>query len=159
MLCHTGTDLRPGSTITIEGQIWAFIRHNAGYSGGDALFRPHREGVRSNAAPRSQDLEAKAKRSTVSFQVSAFLDHFQQCWDIRDLHSLQPADLTEAVLLIERTAAEGLALSRSLAPIWRQYPDLADSFRWRIDACNKSLKHQQQDTAHFRSHYLGEVIA
>ena len=44
ILCHTGTDLRPGECITIDGQQWAFIRHNGGFSGQAAVFRPHREG-------------------------------------------------------------------------------------------------------------------
>lgn len=159
ILCHTGTDLRPGDTITIDGQRWAFIRHNAGFSGGDALFRPHREGQQLGHGRNTLNLEAKVKRSTISFQITTFLDHFQQCWDINDFHALAPSDLRSAFHLIEHTAAEGLTLSRSLAPIWRQYPDLADLYRWRVESCCKSLRHQLQDAAHFRSHYLGEVAA
>ncbi|QNI54646.1 hypothetical protein SynBIOSE41_02141 [Synechococcus sp. BIOS-E4-1] len=43
VLCHTGTDLRPGDTITISGAQWAFIHHKGGFSGMAAVFMPHRE--------------------------------------------------------------------------------------------------------------------
>ena len=43
ILCHTGTDLRPGDTLTIARQKWAFIHHKGGFSGMAAVFKPHRE--------------------------------------------------------------------------------------------------------------------
>ena len=157
ILCHTGSDDRPGTVITIDGQPWYLSRVNGGFDGAAAVFKPHKEGQRQQNEQRPYDLEAKAKRSTISFQITAFLDHFQQVWDTPDLHSLAPSELQEAFLRIERTAAEGLALARALAPVWRKYPDLADAYRWRVESCNKNLRYQQQDAAHFRTHYLGEA--
>ena len=42
ILCHTGTDLRPGDTLTYARQKWAFIHHKGGFSGMAAVFKPHR---------------------------------------------------------------------------------------------------------------------
>jgi len=159
ILCHTGTDLRPGSTIAIDGRQWALIRHNGGFSGQAAVFRPHRADRSISTGNTSLDLDRKARRAVASFSVQRFLDRFQSCWNLPDFHSLPPDDLRQAFALIDTTYADGLALSRSLAPIWREQPDFAALNRWRIESCIKSLKHQHQDALDFRRIYLGEVAA
>ena len=156
ILCHTGTDLRPGECITIDGQQWAFIRHNGGFSGQAAVFRPHREGFKPTGS-YSVDLEAQARRSVVSFSITRFLDHSNQCISVPDFHGISAAEFKQAKQLIDDTTAEGLSLARSLQATWRQHPDLADAYRWRVESCIKSLKAQRDDAHHFASYYLGEV--
>ena len=157
ILCHTGTDLRPGDTIDIAGQPWALIRHDGGFDGAAAVFRPHREDSKINR--RRVDLDNRlAKRAVASYSIRLFLDHFQQAWDLPDFHDLSPDALHNAFALIEATEAEGIALKSSLVSVWRECTDLADLYRWRIDGCVKSIKAQAQDVRHFRRHYLGEAL-
>jgi hypothetical protein len=156
ILCHTGTDLRPGECITIDGQQWAFIRHNGGFSGQAAVFRPHREGFKPSGN-RNADLDAKARRSIASFSLTRFLDRFKQCWDTPDFHTLNAEEFNAAKQLIDDTAAEAVTLSRTLPVLWRQHPELADLYRWRVESCFKNIKAQRDDAQHFASYYLGEV--
>ena len=157
ILCHSGTDLRPSDTLTIDGQQWYLSRLNAGYDGAAAVFKPHRSTFKPTGN-RHVDADRLAKRSVATFSIQRFLDHFQLAWDLDDFHALPPADLQGAFDLIDTTAAEGIALSRSLAPVWRDHSDLADLYRWRVESCVKSLQAQAKDAHSFRRYYLGEAL-
>ena len=160
ILCHSGSDDRPGTVITIDGQPWYLSRTNGGFDGAAAVFKPHKEeSNRSHPgnAGANHDANRQAKAAVARFTVDHFLDAFQRCWDIPDFHSLPPADLRAAFTLIDQTLAAGINLTRSLAPIYRQDEHLREHYRWRIEAAIKSLRHQQRDAADFRRIYLGEV--
>ena len=157
VLCHSGTDLRPGDTIDIAGQPWALIRHDGGFDSAAAVFRPHREDFKPTRS-RIADGDRLAKRTIAAYSIRHFLDHFQQAWDLPDFHDLSPDALQNAFALIEATEAEGIVLKRSLVSVWRECTDLADLYRWRIDSCVKSIKAQAKDAHHFRRHYLGEAL-
>ncbi|MEN9767820.1 MAG: hypothetical protein RLZZ32_1780 [Cyanobacteriota bacterium] len=162
ILCHQGTtfsppaDLRPGDTLTVNGQKWALIRRDGGFDGAAAVFRPHRSGGNAISHP-TPELDRKARHVVAAFSVERFLERFRECWEIPDFHGLPPDRLREAFELIDGTYAQGLALARSLAPVWRDEREFEALYRWRIESCLKSLKYQQQEVAHFRRHYLGEV--
>lgn len=156
IFCHSGSDLSISQTITIDGKPWALVKLNAGFSGQAAVFRPHREGFKPSGN-RNADLDAKARRSIASFSITRFLDRFKQCWDIPDFHTLNAEEFNAAKQLIDDTAAEAVTLSRTLPALWRQHPDMADLYRWRVESCFKNIKAQREDAHHFASHYIGEV--
>lgn len=162
ILCHEGSrfappaHLRPGETITIDGRPWALIRRGGGFSGQAAVFRPHREGFKPTGN-HNADLESKARRSVVLFSIERFLEHFNECWNVLDFQTLTAAEFKAAKQLIDNTTEEGHTLARSLQSTWRQHPDLADSYRWRVESCLKNLKAQRDDADFFSRHYLGEV--
>ena len=157
ILCHAGSDDRPGTVITIDSQPWYLSRVNGGFDGAAAVYKPHKEGKREPSGHPRQDINLQTKAALARFTVEHFLDAFQRCWDIPDFHSLPPADLRNAFTLIDQTLAAGINLTRSLAPLYRQDAHLRGNYRWRIEAAIKSLRHQQRDAADFRRTYLGEV--
>ena len=158
ILCHTGTDLRPGDTIDIDGQLWAFIRGNGGFSGMAAVFRPHRD--RAPLDQRSaakHDAQAKARHAVATFSITRFYEAFQAAWDVPDFHSLATDELAAATRTIELANEIGCDLAANLQRLWRDAPELKDLHRERINGYLKSLKHQVNDLRHFRSYYLGEA--
>ena len=42
VLCHSGSDLRPGEVITLNGADWYLSRHGGGYDGQAAVFKRHK---------------------------------------------------------------------------------------------------------------------
>lgn len=42
ILCHSGSDLRPGAVVTLDGADWYLSRHGGGYDGQAAVFKPHK---------------------------------------------------------------------------------------------------------------------
>lgn len=158
ILCHTGTDLKPGECITIDSAPWAFIRHNGGFSGQAAVFRPHRDNNRAPGHGSSRpDAQAKARQAIAAFSITRFYEAFQAAWDIPDLHSLTADELIAATATITRAQEIGADLSKNLQRLWREAPELKDLHRERVNAYLKNLAYQASDLSHFRSHYLGEV--
>lgn len=95
VLCHTGTDLRPGNTITINGAQWAFIHHRGGFSGSAAVFRPHRELGRPSTTTRTPNtaqelLSRQTKSSQWAHILNQFHDAYDEAWNIPDLYSCTP---------------------------------------------------------------------
>ena len=157
ILCHAGSDDRPGTVITIDGQPWYLSRVNGGSDGAAAVFKPHKEGQREPSGHLRQDIYRQAKAAVARFSIEHFLDRFEQCWDVPDFHSLAPSDLRAAFGLIDDTLQIGTKLASALSPLYRQDEHLREHYRWRIEAAIKSLRHQQRDAADFRRIYLGEV--
>ena len=110
VLCHTGTDLRPGDTITISGAQWAFIHHNGGFSGMAAVFKPHREkelsrGQRPQTPNTAQELLSRqTKRSQWAHILDQFHDAYDEAWNIPDLYTFMQPELMD--LLRDRLGAE-----------------------------------------------------
>ena len=101
VLCHTGTDLRPGNTITINGAQWAFIHHRGGFSGSAAVFRPHRELERPSTTTRTpntaqQLLSMQTRRHQWADAIEQSHAAFQLVWDIPDLYEASPEQLQSA---------------------------------------------------------------
>lgn len=158
ILCHTGTDLRPGETITIDGQLWAFIRGNGGFSGMAAVFRPH-----SDRAPLDQrstakhDAQTKARHAVAAYSIERFYEAFQAAWDLPDFHTLTPDQLCQGAATLARAQEVGTALAKNLQCLWREAPELKELHRERVNGYLKSLAYQVEDFRHFKQHYLGEV--
>ena len=163
ILCHSGTDLRPGQTIDANGREWAFIRHDGGYDGGAAVFKPHRPRSQCKASqhrPSVQDLSNRdAQRVLWSQVIEGFYVAFIAAWNVHDFHWLRPSELKAAFATIERAHEKGAVLSRSLQTIWRDHPDLKELHKLRVEQYIKHLSHQQDDAEHFKLHYLGEPSA
>ena len=159
--CHSGSDLRIGQTVDIDGQPWILVKLNGGFSGAAAVFKPHQENERypGNAgANRLQILDTQARRAVASVSIERFFTAFDRAWNVSDFHSLNAHQLREATTAITSAEQIGLELNRSIATVWREHHDLRDLCRDRFDACLQNLKHQVNDLRHFRLHYLGEVI-
>ena len=156
ILCHTGTDMRPGDTLTIAGQQWAFIHHKGGFSGVAAVFKPHRERAISRTPNTAQELLSRqTKRHQWSEVLDQFFAAFDAAWNIPDLQTASPQQLTEAFSTIDDAQTKAAALSPHLPAIWRDCPDLQQLHRLRVEHCLKSIAHIAEDARRFKEQDLG----
>ena len=169
IFCHQGSshgpdqNLRIGDTIDIDGKPWALVKTNGGFDGAAYIFKPHQEkGVgplRRVPDSRQQLLTKQAKRSIASVSLERFFDAYRAAWDVKDLHSLNAYQLSEAIKTIENAARIGRDLSHNVDKIWREHHDLRDLYQGAFEACLGSINAQVADLAHHRTHYLGECPA
>ena len=161
VLCHTGTDLRPGDQITINGAQWAFIHHNGGFSGMAAVFKPHREkepssGQHLQTPNTAQELLSRqTKRSQWAHILDQFHDAFDAAWDIPDLYTCTPNQFQSACAVVSDAQAKAAALRPHLRTIWRDHPDLDQLHRLRVDAELKSIAFIAEDLRSFQQNELG----
>ena len=159
ILCHTGTDLNPGDTITIAGQKWAFIHHEAGFSGSAAKFKPDRElkrGEHRSTPNTAQELLSRqTKRSQWAHILDQFHTAFDAAWNITDLYTATPEQLHSAAHAITDAQAKAAALKPHLKTIWREHEDLSQLHRLRVEAQLKSIAHQAEDLRQFQQNQLG----
>ena len=164
ILCHTGTDLNPGNTITINGVEWAFIHHNGGFSGSAAVFKPHRERSREEwkrglQRPTPNTPQELAALQISSSQWSNVLDHFfaafDAAWNVPDFYSSKPDELKASFAAINDAQAKAVGLSRHLQSIWHEHPDLKQRHKLRVDHCMKCIAHMAEDARQFQQNELG----
>ncbi len=161
VLCHTGTDLRPGDTITISGAQWAFIHHNGGFSGSAAVFKPHRE----KELPRGQRLQTpntaqqllsmQTRRHQWASAIEEFHTAFQLAWDIPDLYEASPEQLQSASAAVSDAQSCAAALRPHLPHIWRDHKDLEQLHRQRVESNLKTLSYIAEDLRQFQQNELG----
>ena len=169
IFCHCGSthspdhSLRIGNTITLSGAKWALVKTNGGFDGAAFVFKPHQDKnvARHRRVPDNrQQLQTKqAKRSIASLSLIRFFDAFREAWDVKDLHSLNGHQLSEAIRAIETAARIGRELNLTVNQIWQQHHDLRDLHKGAFEACLSSINAQVSDLAHFRTYYLGESPA
>ena len=156
ILCHTGTDLRSGDTLTINGTQWAFIHHNGGFSGSAAVFKPHREkepsrGQRLQTPNTAQELLSRqTKRFQWASVLQEFHDAFQAAWDAPDFYNCTPHQLTAALTAINNAQECGAALKPHLRSIWRDHQDLEQLHRLRVESQLKTIAFMAQDALEFQ---------
>ena len=164
ILCHSGTDLNPGDTITIDGIKWAFIHHNGGHSGMAAVFKPHRDRNREEwkrdlrrPTPNTpaQLLAIQQKRNQWSDILDQFLAAFDAAWNIPDLYTATPQQLTAAFNTIDDAQTKAAALAPHLQSIWRDCPDLKQLHKLRVEHCLKTIAHIAEDARRFKEQDLG----
>ena len=164
ILCHTGTDLKPGDTLTIAGQKWAFIHHHGGFSGIAAVFKPHRDRNREKwkrdlrrPTPNSpaQLLAIQQKRSQWSDVLDQFFDAFDAAWNVPDFYSATPDQLTAAFAAIDDAQNKAAALAPHLSAIWHEHPDLKQLHRLRVKAFLKHIADMAEDVCRFKEQDLG----
>ena len=164
LLCHTGTDLRPGDTLTIGGQKWAFIHHKGGFSGMAAVFKPHRERNREEwkrdlqrPTPNSaaQLLAIQQKRTQWSVVLDQFFAAFDAAWNVPDFYSATPDQLKNAFTAIDDAQAKAAALAPHLQTIWREHPDLKQLHRLRVEDNLKAIAYMADDVRRFIEQDLG----
>jgi hypothetical protein len=160
ILCHSGTDLTPGSTVNINGAEWAFIHHKGGFSGIAAVFKPHRELERGTGYGRTpntaQDLLSRqTKRSQWADILEQFHNAFNNAWESPDFYNASPDELHAAFDVITDAQAKAAALRPHLQSIWREHPDLAQLHRLRIESQLKSIAYMAEDARQFQQNDLG----
>lgn len=161
ILCHTGTDLRSGDTLTIAGQEWAFIHHKGGFSGVAAVFKPHREkepsrGQRLQTPNTAQELLSRqTKRHQWASALQEFHDAFQAAWEVPDFFDAPPQELAAATAVINNAQDCGAALKPHLRTIWRDHEDLEQLHRLRVEHQLKSIAYMAEDLRQFQQNDLG----
>lgn len=164
ILCHTGTDLNPGNTITINGVPWAFIHHNGGFSGSAAVFKPHRERSREEwkrdlqrPTPNTpaQLLAIQQKRTQWSDIFDQFFAAFDAAWNVPDFYTCTPDQLSAAFTAIDAAQAKAAALAPHLPLVWREYKDLKQLHQLRVEDNLRCLAYIAEDARKFKEHELG----
>ncbi|WP_232199939.1 hypothetical protein [Synechococcus sp. CC9616] len=151
--------MRPGDTLTIAGQQWAFIHHNGGFSGSAAVFKPDRERDRwpKPATPNTAQelLSRQTKRSQWAHILDQFHNAFDAAWDAPDFYTATPDELHSACVAITDAQVKAAALKPHLKTIWRDHEDLAQLHRLRVEAQIKSIAYQVEDLRQFQQNNLG----
>ena len=103
ILCHTGTDLKPGATITVGDKEWAFIHHKGGFSGMAAVFKPHIPRPASSS-PAQPTLFRPRVHGLSKAQWDSVLNQFHQAFetlgDCQDLYACSPSELDGCIATI-----------------------------------------------------------
>ena len=160
ILCHTGTDMRPGDTLTIAGQQWAFIRHDGGFSGSAAVFKPHRErskGVDKTDTPSTAQelLSRQTKRFQWAAALQEFHDAFNAAWESPDFYNATPDQLQSACVAISNAQDCAAAIRPHLRIIWRDHEDLAQLHKLRVESQLKTIAYLAEDLRQFQQNDLG----
>lgn len=156
IMCHTGTDLRPGQTITIAGQPWAFIHGKGGFSGMAAVFKPHRKRDYSRTPSSAQELLSRqTKRFQWASAIQEFHNTFQAAWDAPDFYNCTPQQLSAAATAITNAQDWGAALKTHLQTIWREHKDLEQLHRLRVEQQLRSIAFMAEDLRQFQQNDLG----
>lgn len=160
ILCHSGTDLKPGDTININGAKWALIRTNGGFSGQAAVFKPHREleqhSTHNNTPCSPQDLLSRqTKRSQWAHILEQFHDAFNEAWEIPDLYTCTPNQLNNACTVVANAQAKAAAIRPHLQSIWREHKDLDQLHRLRVESHLKTIAYIAEDLRQFQELELG----
>ena len=151
ILCHAGTDMRPGDTITIAGKEWAFRDHESGFSGMAARFKPHRERDINRTPTTTQELLSRQSKSHQWADVlSQFFAAADAVWNIPDFHTASPQQLTTAFTTIDEAQLKAAALAPHLQSIWRDCPNLKQQHRLRVEQCLKDIAHTAEDARRFK---------
>ena len=156
ILCHSGTDMRPGDTLTIASQQWAFIHHKGGFSGVAAVFKPHRERSISRTPNTAQELISRqTKHHQWSEVLKQFFAAFDAAWNIPDLQTASPEQLAAAFSTIDNAQTKAAALTPHLQAIWRDCPDLKQLHRLRVEENLKAIAYMAADVRNFKEQDLG----
>ena len=164
ILCHTGTDLKPGKTIEVDGKRWAFIHHNGGFSKQAAVFKPDgyqgnsewKHGLRRTTPNTPSELAAlQVTRHQWSDVFDQFFAAFDAAWNVPDFYTAHPDDLNAAFACIDDAQTKASALAPHLPTIWREHPDLKQRHKLRVDDCLKVIAHMAEDARVFQQNELG----
>ena len=158
ILCHTGTDMRPGDTLTIAGQQWAFIRHDGGFSGSAAVFKPHiPRPASSPSAPirRPEPFVDGLSRAQWDYVFNQFHKAFDTAWRLPDLYTCTPSELKDCIAVINEAQQMATAIRQWLSQVWRVFPDLDQCHRQRIDAELRHIAFIAEDLRSFQQNELG----
>ena len=164
ILCHTGTDLKSGDTITIGGQEWAFIHHNGGHSNRAAVFKPHRPRSRDQwrrdiqrrtPSSPSELLAIQTKSDEWTSILDQFFLAFDAAWNVADFYDSTPDQLTASFALIDDAQTKAAALAPHLPTIWREHADLKQLHKLRVEEHLKSIALMANDARRFQEHELG----
>lgn len=155
ILCHSGSNLPIGRTLTIAGQEWALVATDAGHSGCAAKFKPH--------TPREHAGPLQRRKKTVQ-ALSSAMQALQLYHQLRPcvhaaLRVLEPeqgtlAEFQQDLIYVEATFKRVQELHRKLLQNRRQVPHLRKilpiSGHWI-----KALGYQLDDLKRFDACHLG----
>ena len=158
ILCHTGTDLKPGDTVVVGDKEWAFIHHKGGFSGMAAVFKPHipRPASSSPAQPTPMATRvhglSKAQWDSV---LTQFHQAFETTWRLPDLYACSPSELDGCIATITDAQKKAAAIRPWLSQVWRLFPDLDQTHRQRIESELKHTAFIAEDLRSFQQNELG----
>jgi hypothetical protein len=162
ILCFPGSrfappNVRPGEVITLaDGSQWFRCRADGGFSGGHAVFRPHRpleqgrpRTVMNRQAIRPEDAMAEAKR----IRTALALVLAAPPWE-----TLRPDELRQQARQLDQVAKRITRLRQMVAAVSKPSEPI-ERLRWAIRDWQRQIEHQANDLAAFRRDVLGEVSA
>ena len=158
ILCHTGTDLNPGDTITVAGKEWAFIHHKGGFSGSAAVFKPHIPRPASFPSAPTRPVSASVdglSRAQWDYVLNQFHQAFDDAWRSPDLYSCTPSELKNCIAVINDAQQKATAIRQWLSQVWRAFPDLDQTHRQRVDAELRHIAFIAEDLRSFLQNELG----
>jgi hypothetical protein len=165
ILCHQGSEprptdkLRPGQTIEINGQLWALIRSNAGYSGCADLLKPHSDRkpvLLSKIEQVAYDSTLNKATAHLASQRQIFLALVSKVRGHIDPYWLTLEELESQQIEQERAWLVGSAYTKEANIIGRHRVNHREDLRI-VARLLKEVNYQRKDTRAFRSHYLGEA--
>jgi hypothetical protein len=158
--CYPGSrfappDVRPGEVITLaDGSQWFRCRRDGGFSGGHAVFRPHRplEQSRPRTVMKRQtinpaDALAEAKRVRTAVRVALEFPDFEFCsTDQLRQHGRQLVEVAKRISRLRETLRNVRKPSVGI-----------DALRRSIEDWERQIEHQQRDLQAFQRDQLGEA--
>ena len=164
ILCHTGTDLKPGDTLTslapnghssitkVDSAAWQpSSSHivNATVRSGNATYSDPPQTVPHNCWHQQ-------KRTQWSDVLDQFFAAFDAAWEVPDFCSCTP-DQPHAFAAIDDAQTKAAALAPHPQTIWREHPDLKQLHRLRVEDNLKAIAYMADDVRRFKEQDLGTL--
>lgn len=153
VLCHSGSQLKPGDCLEIEGKDWALIRTDGGHSGQAAVFKPHRE--RHKPRPTQSTSASFSSKAQWTDLIQQFYAAFDAAWNVPDFYFSEPQELKDSFAAIEKAHQYSASLAPFLNTIWRDHPDLKQLHQLRIEEAKKIIASMDADARNFQTYELG----
>lgn len=163
ILCYPGSrfappDVPPGGVITLaDGSQWFRCRADGGFSGGHAVFRPHRPDFRSKGMAKGlppqrgvdvAGVVGQAKRLRKSVQIALQMRPFELC---------SITELKEYYRILKALEGRLEALADDLAKV-RNPSSEVQRHRLAQREWQQQIRYQREDLERFRRTALGEPV-
>lgn len=159
ILCHTGTDLKPGDTLVVGDKEWAFIHHKGGFSGMAAVFKPHRPRLKDSARQDRQRLIKRHRDLANELLWKDILEQFHAAftvaWNSPNFYDCSPTEMETAISAINDAQSKATLLARDLRQVWRDFPALEQRHRLQIESELKDIAQIAEQLRQFQLQELG----
>jgi len=146
ILCHSGSSLKPGSVVTLNGKDWYLSRHNGGYDGSAAVFKRHKPKTAEPVIFRRQRqaVQAIEDLGTAETELQKFQGLASQALAIPPFEQMLDADIRQARDICDQAFALGKVLIKRIARAKRHDPAMAIDLE-RVLGVHRDLRYQLAD--------------
>ena len=146
ILCHSGSTLKPGEIITLDGRDWYLSRQNGGYDGSAAVFKPHKAKTNEPIIFRRQREAAQVIENldSASTELDRFVALAIRALAIPPFEQMLDFEISAAQVICNEAFELGKQLITKLAKAKKHDPSMAVDLE-RVLETHRDLRYQLSD--------------